>query len=126
MSETEQPSAALPLATIEAIVRAANARTPLSPETMEGLRGWLSAALARAVKKAASGNTGSPLSKADVAQLENAHLRFAYFIDAFQNRDDPPPRLPTLENGLTLGNGGLLALPPSALVRDGPNGAIGA
>lgn len=97
MSETQQPSAALPLATIEAIIAAANARTALSPETMETLRGWLSDALAGAVRRAGA----KPLTKDDVDCLETAYRTFKIAIGKLQDRNQPPPSIPVDEAGHT-------------------------
>jgi hypothetical protein len=97
MSETEQPSAALPLATIEAIIRAANARTALSPETMEGLRGWLAQSVTLAIRRARA----TPLGKDDLDRLEAAYGKFRQAIADLQDRDDPPPQMPSSGGGWT-------------------------
>jgi hypothetical protein len=100
MQNCDPPAIDLDATTLVAIAAAAKPDKPLSDETLEVLRGWLADALAGAVKDVARRTQGTPLTKGEIRQLEKAHFRFKYFVDAFQNRDDPPPLLPVMDNEL--------------------------
>lgn len=89
MPEFEKP-VSLPLATIEAIVTAANANAALSPESMERLRGWLSDQMTSAIRRARTRR----LTKDDVKDLEDAYRVFRATINGLQDRTLPPPCIP--------------------------------
>lgn len=96
MPKIDQP-VSLPLATIEAIVTAANANAGLSPESMEGLRSWLSDHLNKAIRRV----TARPLDRPDVDRLDKALRHFLKIIDDLQGCYDPPPKMPVSESGAT-------------------------
>lgn len=97
MQNCDPPAIDLDAATLVAIVAAAKPRMALSDETQEALRGWLSDALAGAVRRAGA----KPLTKNDVDCLETAYRTFKIAIGKLQDRNQPPPSIPVDEAGHT-------------------------
>lgn len=80
-----------------AIAAAAKPLQPLSDETIAALRGWLSDALAGAVRRAG----GKALTKEDVDEVERAYRTFKIAIKKLQGHNQPPPSIPVDEEGRT-------------------------
>lgn len=91
-----KPPAALPPATVEAILTAASPSTRLSPTQEEAVSGWLSEEWNRAIRRART----EPLSRDDVNRFDRAYASFRAVIEDLQNRTLAPPRIPA-PNGTT-------------------------
>lgn len=88
-----KPPLSLSATSAKAILDAARPSVPPPPEVVEATRRWLAESLEHAVCRVRA----KPLSQRDVERLDNAYLRFRYVIQDLQDRQYPPPLIPTKE-----------------------------
>lgn len=88
-----KPPYPLSATSAKTILEAARPAVTPSPEMIEATRRWLEESLENAVCRVRA----KPLSQKDVYRLDRAYLRFRYVIQDLQDRQYPPPLIPTKE-----------------------------